>query len=318
MAPSFLITHAWLRGNLGDFCITRRIAAYLRQTFPDAVIDVAGMTLDDWIPMFELRCLVSRVMERHYKDDLSDLFPQYSAVINAPGGGMQMEGDERMPFILQDAATCNAAGIPHIMASHSFDRSAVTDALKGSLIIAREPESVYVLRTAGLQPVEAADLAFLEPMPEMQEKEKAARERTLVMLRFDHFKKIELHHRTLHLDDRTVELPDAPIMLGTSDPFRDGSLLSELSESWRMPCLPSHTMTHLLHAIGTSKLVITDRYHPAIFSRMLGVPCIFVQRNENNRDAGLQKFLDEKTTDELATMAQHGLDAIGDFLKTRL
>ena len=175
---NILLTHGWLRGNLGDFCISRQCIRGLRSAIPNLKIALITEPCEDWEGKREIASLVDSMAEEPYQTDRSHLFRQVDAVINAPGGGLQNRGDHRGPFMLRDAQICGALGIPHFFASHSFHPAFDVSSVERSLFIAREPESFSWLRQCGCNAVSAADLAFLEPMPEISQADRAAAVRT--------------------------------------------------------------------------------------------------------------------------------------------
>ena len=307
---NILLTHGWLRGNLGDFCISRQCIRGLRSAIPNLKIALITEPCEDWEGKREIASLVDSMAEEPYQTDRSHLFRQVDAIINAPGGGLQNRGDHRGPFMLRDAQICGALGIPHFFASHSFHPAFDVSSVERSLFIAREPESFSWLRQCGCNAVSAADLAFLEPMPEISQADRAAREKVLLFLRFDHFKEIRLEKRMLHLDGRTVELPDLPLVLASSDPRRDSPRLEELSRAWQIGYEPSIKLEHLLQSIARSAYVVSDRYHPIIFAHMLGVPFTFLERKGSLRDRGLARLLRGQSTAALKDLARGGMEAL--------
>jgi polysaccharide pyruvyl transferase WcaK-like protein len=304
-----LLTHGWIKGNLGDLCITAQCIHGLRTAFPDAYIHLMSDPAPEWHGKDLMRSLTDRYTEEPYSADLTGTFHQYDAIVNVPGGGLQNAGDERGTFMQRDAAYCAAHGIAHVFAGHSFHPSFSVEPLKQSLFLAREPVSHAYLAERVCTAVATADPAFLQGVPAH-----AGGDRTLLFLRFDHFKDIRLDGRTLLLDGRTIELPDSPLVLSTSDPSRDSDILSALAQKWSVPYLPAHTLEELLGFIAESSCVIGDRYHPIIFSFMTGVPYIFVQRTGSMRDAGLTQLLDMHTPVELKEMAQTGVKALCEYI----
>lgn len=305
-----LMTHGWIRGNLGDECITRRCIEGLRARLPELRIDLLTVNDGVWADKRAVAGIVDRFLESPPDTDLTPFLGRYHAVINAPGGGLQNAGDPRGQFMLRDALACAAAGVPHAFASHSFHPSYDLTALRTSFVVAREPASARILAKRGTAHVRSADLAFLEDVPRA-----TGGTRTLVFLRFGHIGQARMEGSVLHLDGRRVELRTPDLALSSSDHARDAKLLTELSREWGAPYVPAGTLADLLRLIAGAAHVVTDRYHPAIFAFMAGVPCTFVQREDSPRDEGLQMLLDTRTPAELAAMADAGLDALAEWLE---
>lgn len=314
--PKVLITHGWVRGNLGDFCMTRILLTFLRKEFPGISLDLISIPGGSFEGKRTIASLVDNFIEQSYEADNAGMFPRYAAVINAPGGGTQLVHDARGPFMARDALQCRKLGIPHVMAGHSFHPDFDTDALKESLVVVREPASAGMLRARSLRPVEASDIAFAETFSKVPDPSTV--KKTLLFLRFDHFQNISLDGSMLHADGRSVKLPPYPVVLASPDPARDERILPTLAEAWRVPYEPSRSLGSLLRLICGASHVAGDRYHPTIFAAMQSVPYTFLERQGNNRDIGLSMLLKEHDIGTLKTMAEHGLFAIRDFLLDRI
>lgn len=320
-----LVTHAWIRGNLGDFCTAKQLLLYLRRNFHGVCIDVVSVPGEHFQARHDIAALADTYMERPFTDDLTSIFPHYDAVINAPGGGLQTAGDRRGMRMLEDARACARLRIPHVFASHSFHSSFDYSALEKSLIVTREPASETLLRSRGLQPIAGADLAFREDVPRRHESTEsppaghspaeAGEGRVLLFLRFDHFRSIRRDGQTLFLDERSITLPEAPLVLATSDPLRDDTLLHPLSKQWGVQYLRSPTLDHLLLSIASAAHVISDRYHPVLFARMMGVPHTFLRQEGSLRDEGIDRLLAENSIQTLAAKAHDSLEAIWHYVR---
>lgn len=307
-----LVTHAWIRGNLGDYCTAKQLLLYLRRNFEGVSIDVVSVPGEHFQARHDIAALADTYMERPFMDDLTAMFPSYDAVINAPGGGLQSSEDRRGARMLEDARACARLRIPHVFASHSFHPSFDYAGLEKSLIVTREPASEILLRSHGLRPIAGADLAFIEDVPRRHESTEAP---VLLFLRFDHFRTIRRDRRTLLLDERSITLPEAPLVLATSDPLRDDMLLLPLSKQWGVPYLRSPTLDHLLLSIASATHVISDRYHPVIFAHMMGVPHTFLRQEGSLRDEGIDRLLTEHSIQTLAAKAHDSLDAIWRYVR---
>lgn len=320
-----LVTHAWIRGNLGDYCTAKQLLLYLRRNFESASIDVVSIPGEHFRARRDIEALADTYMERPFTDDLTSIFPRYDAVINAPGGGLQSSGDRRGARMLEDARACAGLRIPHVFASHSFHPSFDYTGLEKSLIVTREPASETLLRSRGLLPIAGADLAFTEDVPRRHESTEsppaghspaeAGEGWVLLFFRFDHFRAIRRDGRTLFLDERSITLPEGPISLATSDPLRDDVHLTPLSQQWGIPYLRSPTLDHLLLSIASSAHVISDRYHPVLFARMMGVPHTFLRQEGSLRDEGIDRLLSENSIQTLAAKAHDSLEAIWRYVR---
>ncbi len=311
--PRLLVTHAWLRGNLGDLCICEQLVRGLRERVPGARIDLVSVPAGDWRGGSHLRGLCDSYGEHGFDTDLSDVFREFDAVIVAPGGGLQSPDDARGAAMLRDAAACAAMGIRHAFAGHSLHPSFDTSQAAKSFFVAREPESHALLLRRGHRVARSADPAWLRPMPARA----SQRSGTLLFLRHNHVHNARLERNELTLDGKMMRLHAEPLTLASSDPRRDGHTLRRLASEWGIAYEPSETLEHLLALINRSAHVIGDRYHPVIFARMLGVPATYVRQDHSLRDLGLQTMLDGHTVAELQRMAVHGLDELCAFVTGR-
>lgn len=304
-----VLLHGWLRGNLGDECITNRLVRFLRQRFPEAHLTLLTEPMGEWRLPDEWSSSVHRIIEHPFRDPPDAFLKDADAAIQIPGGGLQDPGDSRAPFMLRDAELCHRLGIPHAFAGHSFHPSFDLTPLRGSLVLAREPESHALLESRGIPSVLSADPAFLEPMPAA-----GPRRGTLLFLRKWHFASIALDGRTLMTDGRRTSVPAEPLTLASSDPLRDDSVLEPLVAAHALSYERCMDLPHLLGIIAGAEHVISDRYHPVIFASMLGIPFTFLQRDGSLRDAGLFRMLQGATTVQLLSAAQSGFNALGAWL----
>lgn len=291
---------------MGDFCITKQLISHLRSALPQAELHLVANPAKDWEGKRTIQRMVDMYREVPFAHDITDTFDTYSAVINAPGGGLQTQGDTRGNAMLRDAAACATKGVPHVFASHSIHPSFDVRRMRSSLCIMREPSSIEYLQGHGITVTYAADLAFLEQVP----RPTTRTEETLIFLRFDHIQHIAREGHTLILDDRRINLPRGPLAFSTSDHRKDGPLLSALSTHWNIPYRPAESLEHLIELIGTAKRIISDRYHPIIFGEMSGTPWTFIQRKGSLRDRGLRQLLGEKNLQHHAHTAQQGLHTL--------
>lgn len=310
---NILLLHGWLLGNLGDYCITRKTALFLRERFPSAHLTLVTEPLGTWTLPDELTEILDVVIQRSFREPQEDLIEKADAVLQVPGGGFQEENHARAraPFMLRDAEACHKRGILHIVAGHSFHPSYELKKLKGSLVLAREPASYELLQSLDIPSVLSADPAFLEPMPDVYIERKG----TALFLRWRHFHNISKAGKLLTMDDRSILYKEEPLMLASSDPLKDDVVLRPLQEKYDLLYQRSFDLHSLLDVIYRSAYVISDRYHPIIFAAMMGIPYLFLERHGNLRDIGLRTFLQQKSLHELKSLASLGFETIATALK---
>lgn len=279
-AKRLLVTHGWLRGNLGDACMNKIL---LDSLTPKYNVDVAAFPF------------------RHYEEDLTATFRDYAAVLIAPGGGLQNEGDHRAKFIIRDIQHCVRNKIPCVLTSHSIIEQ-YADSFKDCLVFAREPATH---RNVPLS-LHVADLAWLQPVPARR-----SEGRHLIFFRWDNFKGLTRRGNEIFAaDQKLCEVGDNSYLC-SSDWHRDG--LEGLSIDLGLPYIQCEKLSELLGAISTADKVTTDRYHPVIFSRKIGVPVIDFLSRPIPRDVGLLEHL-QQPVDKLAEMATRGLNLLNDWL----
>ncbi len=305
-----LLLHGWLRGNLGDACITDQLLHVLRSRFPQAHLTLVSEPHGEWTVPADLLSRVDTFIERSYRDPVDALIAGSDVVINVAGGGLQDPGDPRGPCMLRDAEVCHRLGIFHAFAGHSFHASFDLSALQGSFILAREPASHALLASRGISAHLTADPAFLLSLPLPP----AVREGTMLFLRCWHFNRIAKHGKVLTMDDRTMEYDCEPLTLASSDPLRDDAVLTPLVDRYALRYERCFDLSHLLRVIGSAKHVISDRYHPVIFAAMLGLPFTFLKRKGSLRDEGLSIFLREKSIAELTELSAAGFGMMCDAM----
>lgn len=305
-----LLLHGWLRGNLGDACMTDQLLQYLRRRFANAHITLVSEPRGQWTIPADLLSRVDTFIEQPYRDPVDELIATADAVINVPGGGLQDPADARGAFMLRDAELCHRLGIFHAFVGHSFHASFDLPALQGSFILAREPASHALLASRGISAHLSADPAFLLSAPSAA----SACSGTALFLRRWHFQEVAKHDKTLMMDDRTVKYEHEPLILASSDPLRDDSVLAPFAAQHALRYERCFDLSHLLRVIGSAEHVISDRYHPVIFAAMLGVPFTFLQRKGSLRDEGLSIFLREKSIAELRELSAAGFGMMCDVM----
>lgn len=310
---NIVLLHGWLRGNLGDACITYRLISFLKQKFPNCRLTLLTEPHGSWSLPAHFSQSLDRIVAWSCLDSPEDFLRDADAVIQVPGGGLQDPGDSRAPFMLRDAALARDRKIPHAFAGHSFHPSYDLEMLRGSFLLAREPASHDLLLSRRISSVLSADPAFLEPMPAVMQERKG----TVVFLRFRHFTTITVNDHELITDGSRTPLQDS-VTLASSDPLRDDDVLQPLSERYGLPYERCMELSHLLRVIGEAREVVTDRYHPAIFATMLGIPCTFVPRQGSLRDEGLLRFMRDHTPAQLGLLAESGFRALGSWLQDEM
>ena len=304
--------HGWLRGNLGDACISEVVVRSIRSRFPSAYIRFYTEPSGSWVIPSSIRDAINELVPYDYTTSPDATVSDADVVIQAPGGGLQDPDDARAPYMIRDARFCAERGIPYAMAGHSFHPSYDLSAFARCFILAREPESHALLTHAGIVSVPSADPAFLADVSAYRTKHRRG---TAVFLRRWHLKNIELRGHALALDGRDVSFIP-PLRLASSDPLRDDTLLAPLQTLWSVPYERCMDIAQLYSTIAAAERIMSDRYHPIIFASLLGVPSTFITRQGSLRDAGLQKLLAEQRPEECRRLAQQGLEQLCDFIAT--
>lgn len=310
-----LITHGWLRGNLGDFLITYELLKNLRELLPG--IGICLMSIPGIKKIKEhglVLDLLDEFIETDGQDDSPGFFKNFDMIINAPGGGLQDPGDKRAPAILRDAQVCAENGLRHAMSNHSFHPSYDLGALRQSLIIAREPRSCGLLRELALPHVESADFAFLHDYDRYPDQGPSYKD--LLFLRFDLDRKIEFSGENLIIDGQTMPCRRENLVLTSSDEERDYPKLKIILKKFNLPYVKCETLGDLMTLIRSSQSVISDRYHPVIFAKAFQKPFRFLLRPGSLRDQGLLDLFSGHSFSRLRALAGDGVAALaGGILK---
>lgn len=272
-----LMIHGWLRGNLGDACIEAVVLQTLGKNF---TVDVVAYPFAP------------------FEADITQAFHDYDAVVVAPGGGIQNANDMRAKHILRDVIYCAANNIPCMFASHSFDPMYADLLPEKCKVFCREPVSHRLLPGSIL----TADLAWLQAVPVMKR-----REGHLVFLRHDNYSDLNRRGDTLFAQDTPIVDVGPDTRLCSSDWDRDS--LETRSGLLSLPFVRCDTLEALLQVIGRARRVSSDRYHPAIFARMMGCETEFLARKNCSRDMGLLEQL-TMPLDELQSLAAAGLNEL--------
>src|SRR3989338_5266941 len=310
-----LVTHGWLRGNLGDFLITYELLKNLRELVPG--LEICLMSIPGIKKIKEHRLvldLLDDFIEGDSQDCRPDFFKNFHMIINAPGGGLQDPGDKRAPAILRDAQVCAENGLRHAMGSHSFHPAFDLDPLRHSLVIAREPRSGNLLKGLSIPHVESADLSFLHDYASYPDKGPSHKD--LLFLRFDLVRKVEFHENSLFIDGQAMPCRRGNLVLTSSDEERDYPKLKMIQKKFNLPYVQCETLGDLMTLIRSSETVISDRYHPIIFAKAYQKPFRFLLRPGSLRDQGLLDLFSGHSFNQIQSLAKAGVSALaGGLLK---
>lgn len=281
---------------------------HLRSSFPQAHITLfSEKASEDWNVPSQLLGLIDEFYPYDFRSAPHALMLRADVIIQAPGGGLQDPADPRGASMLSDAEFANKNGIPYIFSGHSFHPSYDLSALRHAFVLAREPASHALLTSRNISSVLSADPAFLLDVSFVRHSEKVG---TLLFFRRWHFRDIKREGNTLITDGRMTIIPADPLCFASSDPLRDDTLLQPLQQTFGIPYRGYTDLHALLSGIASSKHVITDRYHPAIFAAMLGTPYTLLPKEGSLRDQGLLEECSTYSVVELSRRAKEGMNAL--------
>jgi polysaccharide pyruvyl transferase WcaK-like protein len=334
-----LVIHAWLKGNLGDVLQLTVLLTALRALRP-RVLDLAGfpasppealagvLALSDafiadpfaWYWKFTPGLIVDASLEPRWKARRRALFSRYDAIISAPGPFLA-DYDLRAPGALADIAAAADLGRLVILSSHSIGPlrpDALRIVARASARIAREPRTHAYLQEHGIDSVSSADLAFLYPFERELGPPLVEPPYRVLFLRSNNLRKraLRIVDGSLFEGDREVAPASPhPIVLATSDPRRDEGFIAWTARRLGVRAVVCRSVPELVRLVAGASEVVSDRYHPAICSAVLGRPTRVVPNREPHKMSGLQTLLDGRPVGELQAAARTGLSALHDALR---
>ena len=109
--PRNLLTHGWLRDNLGDFLITYEFVRRLRKKFPEWCFVHETVKRSLRFPELDLieQCF-DEVRDCRFEKLRFGRLKAFDCVVNCPSGGLQNPGDRRH----NNSGNANVHGVPYI------------------------------------------------------------------------------------------------------------------------------------------------------------------------------------------------------------
>ena len=334
-----LVVHAWLKGNLGDVLQLTVLLTALRELRP-RVLHLAGfpasppealtsvLALSDqfiadpfvWYWKSVPAPVVNVWIEPRWYARRKALFSSYDAVISAPGPFLA-DYDRRAPSALADIAAATELGRLVVLSSHSIgplSPDALQVVARASIRIAREPWTHAYLEARSIDSVSSADLAFLYPYERELGAPPLEPPYRVLFLRSNN-----LRPRALRIVDgavfegtREIAQPSPhPVVLATSDRRRDERFVRSAAARLGVPSVVCRTVHELVRLVSGASEVVSDRYHPAICSAVLGKPTRVLANREPHKMGGLSALLDSRPVDELQAAARAGLSALHEAVR---
>ena len=336
-----LVLHAWLKGNLGDVLQLSVLLSALRELNP-RVLDLAGyppkpaeetsevLRLADryvpdtfpWYWSFVPAPVGNTVFEPWWRRRRTALFPQYDAIVCAPGPYLA-DYDPRVTSALSDIAIGFELGLPVVLSSHSIGPltpARLAAVAKAAVRVARESSTHRYLAGHGIGSELSADYAFLYPYASVPPRQSTDAPYRLLFLRSNNLKAaaLRIDRGALYEDDRLIAPASAErLVLATSDYRRDAGFLASAARRLALPWIACRSVTELVQLVGGSSGVVSDRYHPAICAAALGKPAQVLSNREPHKMAGLQDLLAGHTLEHLRELARAGLRAVCGALRCR-
>lgn len=334
-----LVVHAWLKGNLGDVLQLSVLLSYLRELKP-STIDLAGFPARPAPETAEVLALADRyvpdtfpwywaaapgvagrlVFEPWWKRRREALFSRYDAIVCAPGPYLA-DYDLRATSALCDLTIASGLGLPVVLSSHSIGPlrpDQLPAVARATVRIARESTTYRYLCERGLSAVLSADLAFLYPYGDARAHGPLGPPYRVIFLRSNNLDaaRLRMENGALYDGARVLVEPSGErLVLATTDYRRDGKFLVKAARKLGVRHVVCRSVSELVHLVGPSSGVVSDRYHPAICAAVLGKPARVVSNREPHKMQGLRDLLADNTLEQLQGLARAGLGTLREALR---